>query len=81
MKKGFYTHLTASLLGVILGMLLQWTVTKNSVNRTEIKGKIKQKNTTDSIQNVKNNFQLRKQKRITKRQLKKAQRKQKKSTN
>jgi len=54
MKK-FWTYLSTSLLGVILGMILHWLLVRSKISNTQINvKKVKQKNATDSIQDVTN---------------------------
>ena len=54
MKKA-WAYISAFLLGVIAGIVLMFQLVKNSISKTEIKTRsIKQKNATDSIQDVTN---------------------------
>lgn len=50
-----YIYLLCCALGIIIGMTIEWLLVRNRIQTTEITvRKIKQKKTTDSIQDVTN---------------------------
>ncbi len=51
MKK-VWGYIAAILLGFIGGMIVMFQMAKKSISNTSIKGKVKQKNTTGSLQDV-----------------------------
>ena len=67
MKKA-WSYFAVLAIGIILGMLLEFAVVKNTINRTEITTKrIVQKRNTDSTQDITNIITKREQRKENKR--------------
>ena len=57
MKKKIISHTISGLIGIIIGMVLMFTIAKSQFYSVEISGKVKQKNTNDSIIDVTNKIE------------------------